>query len=244
MYKKAHDLYGACVNINLFYETDAMKNFNEKGKYFNLSMMTDKFKSEWEENSDWLRFSFHARSEFPDKPYQFTSGARIREDALRINEEIIRFAGERAVSSTTTVHWGEATEEGVCALRKIGYTALAGYFTCRSDGTPSVSYFYSKEIVDHVGARDFWVNEDIGVLHSSIDLVLNTIKYEQLTERLGSIKACPHRAGFLDLMIHEQYFYPEYKYHIPQFADLVTDAAKWAAENGYEGTFFESLYHQ
>ncbi|MBQ8310565.1 MAG: hypothetical protein IJX80_06105 [Clostridia bacterium] len=38
--------------------------------YFNLSMRTDKFKEEFHANADWLKLSFHAKSEFPPKPYQ------------------------------------------------------------------------------------------------------------------------------------------------------------------------------
>ena len=48
VYKKAHDLYGACVHINIYYEMTAEHiYFSEKREYFNLSMMTDKFKAEW-----------------------------------------------------------------------------------------------------------------------------------------------------------------------------------------------------
>ena len=36
---------------------------------FNLSQMTDAYKAEFEAASDWLKFAFHARQEFPDYPY-------------------------------------------------------------------------------------------------------------------------------------------------------------------------------
>lgn len=238
VYKRAHDLYGAKVHLNLFYETDDMHTFNEKGQYFNLSMMTDKFKSEFESNSDWLRLSFHARSEFPECPYEHTSAQRIKEDAQLINRQIIRFAGKKTLAHVTTVHFGTATREGTVALRGLGYASLAGYFEHTAGGNPLVAYYYPDRLIDHVGGRDFWVNTEDDIIHARIDLVLNSVKYAKLLPELEKIRSCPHRAGFLELMIHEQYFYPQYSNYIPEFEALVVDSAKWAVQNGYSGMFF------
>lgn len=236
IYKEAHDKYGAAVHLNLFYETDDMPCFAERREYFNLSMMTDKFKDEWEANSDWLRLSFHAHQEFPDMPYKHTSMKRITEDSKKIDAEIIRFAGEKTLANVCTVHWGECNVGGVRALRARGYRGLAGYFMFNEDGSPLVSYYYPKELIEHVGGRDFWMNTEEDVMHCRIDLVLNTIKYEDLIPTLEEIKADPHRSGFMELMIHEQYLYPDYEQYIPKFRELVVDAAKWAYEHGYCGT--------
>lgn len=244
VYKKAHDLYGACVDINLFYETDDMPGFSDKGEYFNLSMMTDKFKAEWEKSSDWLRLSFHANAEHPSKPYISASYDEVYRDACKVNREIIRFAGESSLSSTATVHWGEATKEGTLAMKDAGYDALAGYFTLHENGTPSVAYYYPVEHIRHIGERDFWKNRETGILHSRIDLVLNVIKYEELEDKLNEIYSAPHRAEFIELMIHEQYFYPEYKRYMPDFSRLVNDAAKWVYDRGYVGTFLDNIKSQ
>jgi len=241
MYKKAHDLYGAKVHLNLFYETDDLHNFINRGNYFNLSMMTDKFVSEFRDNSDWLRFSFHALSDYPDKPYRHASGARIAKDALKVNNEIIRFAGSETLAQVTTVHWGEANEEGTKALRGLGYKTLAGYFEHTKSGKPLVAYYYPDKLIDHVGARDFWMNMQDDIFHSRIDLVLNTIKHEKLIQVLEDIKEQPHRASFLELMIHEQYFHSGYVLYIPEFTSLVLDAAKWAHDNGYHGVFLDEI---
>ena len=241
VYKKSHDLYGARVNLNLFYETDDMPKFSDKGEYFNLSMMTDKFKDEWEANADWLRLTFHANAEHPSKPYITSDYNEVFADADKIHREIIRFAGEKSLSPTTTVHWGEATKEGTLALKDLGYKTLAGYFELSADCSPVVAYYYPTELIEHVGARDLWMNHETGILHSRIDLVLNTIRYDELEEKLQKIYSDPHRSGFIELMIHEQYFYPEYNRYIPEFGDMVVNAAKWVFERGYTGTFIEDL---
>jgi hypothetical protein len=41
----------------------------------------------------------------------------------------------------------------------------------------------------------------------------------------------------MDLLMHEQYFYPFYKNYQPDFRKKVTTAVKWAFENGYKPAF-------
>ena len=42
-------------------------------------------------------------------------------------------------------------------------------------------------------------------------------------------------------MIHEQYFYEDYEYYIPEFKEIVLTACKWAKDNGYKGYFMGDL---
>ena len=63
--KDAHDQYGLKTQLNIFYMTDTYYN----NDIFTLAEMTDKYKKEWEDASDWLKFGFHSRKEFPDYPY-------------------------------------------------------------------------------------------------------------------------------------------------------------------------------
>ena len=49
-FKKAHDLYGAHVHLNLYYAFDeeSARDFSNHKNYFDLSMMTDRYKGEFE----------------------------------------------------------------------------------------------------------------------------------------------------------------------------------------------------
>ena len=40
-------------------------------------------------------------------------------------------------------------------------------------------------------------------------------------------------------MIHEQYFYPDYKNYQPDFEEKIDAAFGFLTENGYESIFFE-----
>ena len=49
VFKEAHELYGTNVHLNLYYAFDeaSAKDFSAHKEYFDLSMMTDIYKSEW-----------------------------------------------------------------------------------------------------------------------------------------------------------------------------------------------------
>lgn len=241
VYKKAHDLYGITVHLNLFYAFDEMDDFAEDRGSFNLSMMTDKFRDEWIANSDWLRLSFHARTNHPDMPYRETDRKTIREDCLQVQNEIIRFAGRQTLSDVTTVHWGECTAEGMRALREVGVQGAAGYFEFNPDGSTLVSYYYPKDLVAHVGGRDFWVDTEEDLVYGRIDLVLNLYPLSEIRPRLEEICKDPHRAGFLEIMIHEEYFYSDYMNYIPEFEQIVLEAASFCRERGCKGRNFSQV---
>ena len=236
VYKKAHDLYGAKVHLNLFYEFVPTARFSDPGReYFNLSMMTDKFKAEFKANSDWLKLAFHADAEFPDRPYKDATAEKITEDCVKVCREIIRFADVSCISDSTTVHWGEANRECVRALRALGFRSLTGYFERTGSGAPLVAYYTDGALLDHIGERDFFVDTAEDMLFGRIDLVLNTGSYERVMEEIGKIADHPHRSGFISVMIHEQYFYEDYKGYLPDFEARVLDVCAFLHSRGYTG---------
>ena len=244
VYKKAHDLYGAKVHLNLFYAFDrtAARLFADERPDFNLSMVTDQFKAEWEANADWLKLSFHSFAEYPDKPYVNATAEKITADFEAVRREVLRFAGEKTFCHTaTTVHWGSANAECTAALRDLGHRVLAGYFTLNKDGTPGVSYYAPAPLVEHIYTRDFWTDTQMGMHFARIDRVTNIGTLEEVMADVKEVVADPHRGGFVSIMIHEQYFYKDYKNHRPDFEARVLEPTKYLFENGYRGTFLSEL---
>ena len=241
LYKKAHDLYGTRVHMNIFYEyTDScMQFFSGHKEYFNLSMMPDKYREEFKANVDWLRFSFHARANCPDYPYRDTSMDKLDNDIRMVHREMARFMGKEAMSSVTTLHWGTTNLQGVRILRNNGYRGLVGYFDLDENGAPWVAYHYPKEIVENLTNRDFWVDTSEDVTLVKCDICLNLHKLNEIVPLLDEVKKNPHKAGFIELIIHEQYFYEDYTAYIPEYSDIILSAAKWAYENKYEPSFLE-----
>jgi hypothetical protein len=222
--KQVHDTYGTKIHLNIFYQTDG----------FNLSQMTDQYKNEWKENAGWLRLSFHALQEFPDKPYIHAGYNEVKRDCEMVLAQIRRFAGEEVMGPVTTIHWGEANVDGCRALKDLGYKALVGYF--RVDPDP-VSYYLDLEKVQHVNNRFIWRDNHKGLIFSKIAIVLDKTQLEQIVPNLDNLKSNLHKPAFIDLLIHEQYFHPTYKDYQPDYSKKILTAVKWAADNGYQPAF-------
>lgn len=246
VYKKAHDLYGAKVHLNLFYEFDdkARSYFSDDREYFNLSMATDKFKDEFIKNSDWLKLSFHADKEFPDKPYENATAEKITADYIKVVKEIERFAGKETLSTeTTTVHWGEANVDCAKALSKLGIKNLAAYFDPDENGEYIVSYYlkHDQELCRHLHNRDFWRDNEKGLTFAKIDWVTNIGDIDLVMDKIKSASLNNHTGGFVSFMIHEQYFHKDYINYKPDFEDRVLLPAKYLFENGYKGALLSEI---
>ncbi len=244
VYKKAHDLYGAKVHINLFYEFrgEAKRCFASDRPDFDLSMMTDKFKEEFRANADWLKLSFHSKNELPSAPYENATAEEITRDCIRVNREILRFAGPEVLSEVTTLHFGAANETAVRAMREMGYRALTGYFT--PDSGYMVAYHAPKALVEHVYERDFWYDRDNDLFFGRIDTVINEGTNEGNLAEIAETIASPTRGGFVSILMHEQYFYEDYTRFRPDFEARILDPARLLYENGYQGRLISEVVRE
>ena len=223
--KDVHDQFGTKIHLNLYYQTDG----------FNLSHMTTKYRNEWRESSEWLRLSFHALQNDPDRPYINAGYDEVSKDCELVKEQIRRFAGEELMGPVTTLHWGEARLEGCRALRDHGYTALAGYFS--AEGPDTVSYYLNEAQRLHVNKRFIWRDNKEGIIFSKMAMVINLFETGQVVPCLNSLRSDSHKPAYVDLMIHEQYFYSFYKDYQPDYGEKVITSVRWAAENGYQPAF-------
>lgn len=228
VFKQAYDQYGSKVHINLFYE-------NLDGS-FNLSMMTDRFKEEFIANADWMTLTFHARREFPDEPYKYASYETVMEDCRMVTAEIQRFAGKEVLSDTTTLHWGASNIYGSRALRSFGFKALSAYLTFDVEGNPWVSYHLNKEQVTSSENRDFWVDTEEDIIFAKLHIVLNALELtaDRVEGFLDELAASRPEQGFIQMVIHEQYFYSDYENYEPDYAERILNMAKWMKNHGYE----------
>lgn len=243
IYRKAHDLYGAKVHINLFFQFDAAakKHFSPERPDFDLTRMTDKFRDEFRANGSWLKLSFHAKAEMPNKPYANASAEEITRDCIRLNRELLRFAGPEVFSDCTTIHFAETTEEGTRALRSLGYRALEGDFVKSSC---PCGYHYPEEMVDHIMTRDFYYDPEIDIFFCRTDIVLNDSTLEQNMKKMRELIENPCEGGYLDILMHEQYYYEDYRNHKPDFADRILLPCKFLWENGYTGAFISDVIRE
>lgn len=220
MYRRLHEKFGVKVQLNLFYETDG----------FSLAQMTDKYKKEWEENANWLKLSFHSR-EYESRTYGEDGYETLFADASAANAEIVRFAGERSLAKTTTVHFCKCSKDGLRALADCGYVGLLGLYG--TDEQPRYSYGLDEKACRLLRSGER-VTKD-GITHFSIDIVLNAFSVSDILEKLQTLSSRQQ----ICVMIHEQFFYPHYRLYQPEFEEKLCKTLQTLQQLGFSSIFAE-----
>jgi len=234
--KTMHDRYGTKFHVNIYYECPEFGGFN-------LTQMPDKYKAEWKANSDWMRLSFHANANLPDRPYIRGTYEQVKFEHDRVAEQILRFAGEEAFAGpVTTVHWGDATVDTVRALRSSGIRAMVGTFNYADISGVTIKYHLNAEQCAIMNKYGFWYDKEE-------DMVF--FKYGESNTQHGALNSIHPTADlfckklpiytFREFCLHEQYFYPHYKSYYADYYDRFETSIRWAVENGYEPAFVSEL---
>ena len=239
VYRRMHEKYGAKVRMNLFYRVNEC----DEARYgaFDLSQMTDRYREEFIENSDWLHLAFHSFKESPAYPYREASAEQVLEDWKRVEQEIIRFAGEEALERATTLHFGACTHAGIRALGENGIRMLMGFMELDRRGNPSVSYNLSVDEIYRTQRYGFRYDQENGMIYGKIDVVLNSHSPEKIVQILDKQKAEHPLRGFVEIMIHEQYFYKDYFNYEPDYEARIEAGCRWCHERGYVGAFAQDV---
>ncbi len=222
LYKRLHYEYGIKVQLNLFWE---------QGE-FNLSMATDKFRNEFAENSDWLKLSFHSKRENV-KPYESSGYYEVCKDCADVHCEILRFASPSALAKTTTLHYCLATNDGLQALKDNGVRGLLGLYGTKNQ--PRTSYQNTDEQCQKI--REGEILDVDGIAYAAIDVVLNEFNTSEILSQLQKLS----NRVMIKVMIHEQYFYMDYRKYQPDFEQKLAKTFDFLTKNGYQSTFLEYL---
>ena len=226
--RKLHVKYGARFVLNIYYTT-------EDG--FTLAQFPDRYKGEWQDNSDWLKLAFHAHSNKPDRPYQYAPPTQLIADLDKVAEQILRFAGEQTYSPPTVIHWGMVQPTALKPLYKRGVRVLSGYFRLYN-GVWDVNYLLDEVRSEYLSRHDALMDFDSGIVFSKVDIVCNSTPIERIVPTLEPLSKDPNCAEIMDLFTHEQYFWPFYSNYIPDHAQRLDAAIRWVTEQGYKPVFF------
>lgn len=169
MLKTAHDNYGVKTQMNLFYRTDSFYGNDD----FSLADVTDSYKKEWEESSDWLKLGFHAKEEFPDYPLVNATYEDTKALFKNMEKEVFRFAGERSFTYGVCPHWNAVSADGVKALYDCGVqimdVSVGEAFEYNGDPN-SLPYGHAMRILNNRqpetrvysrGGRDLTINHSV-----------------------------------------------------------------------------------
>ena len=223
-----HTKYGARFVLNIYYTT---------GDGFELPQFPDRYKSEWQDNSDWLKLAFHAYADKPARPYQYAAFSQLIADLDKVAEQIIRFAGEKTYSPPTVIHWGMVLPSALKPLYERGVRVLSGYFR-RINGVWDVNYMLDDVRSEYLSRHDALMDFDSGIAFSRVDIVCNSTPVERIIPTLEPLVKDPNQAEVMDLFTHEQYFWPFYSNYLPDHFKRLDVAIRWVTEQGYKPVFY------
>jgi len=226
--RELHDKYGARFVLNIYYTT---------GDGFELAQFPDRYKSEWQDNADWLRLAFHAYANEPTRPYQYAAPTQLIADLDKVAEQIIRFAGEKAYSPPTVIHWGMTQPSALKPLFDRGVRVLSGYFR-QVNGIWDVNYLLDDARSEYLSRHDALMDFSSGIVFSKVDIVCNSTPVEHVVPTLAPLAADPNQAEVMDLFTHEQYFWPFYSNYLSDHFKRLDVAIRWVTESGYKPVFY------
>lgn len=225
-------------NLHQKYETKFVLNtFNSTPERdFEMKMMSEKYRSEWADNADWLRLSFHAENEFPNRPYENDPPEILARDYSQVEEQIKRFAGETTWTPPGIIHFAEVRPNAFKTLARLGVRSLSGYFVRRGDSYPT-SFHLSNEICAYLSENDGWFDFENGIVFNRLEAVFNLVPLPDVIPLLEKSVARPQTAEVMDFLTHEQYFWPFYKNYLPDHFDRLDAALRFVHERGYRPVF-------
>jgi hypothetical protein len=248
--KEIHDKYGTKFTLNTFYHNDHEE--------FLLKDMPDIWKGEFEDNSDWLKISLHAYSEFPDRPYAEASRKDFLHDYNMLKSEVERFAGSSAFIVPAVLHWNNLSSGVADELIKAGCNCYSESMRHRVMSTPPFDELTETEKLEEFRseiyvppteplARHYGFAEEINYMekHGAVYdrglgiffyhdwLICNLLTTEQIPRLFKRVKAMAE-AEKCDLFSaggHEQYSFPSYFNYQPDHFQKLDETARLMVED-------------
>lgn len=233
--KQIHDKYGSKFMLNLFHHDDHHD--------FSISEMPEDYKAEFQANSDWLKMSFHAKSEFPDRPYQHADQEKLAADFDEIYREVCRFAGKECFIAPMVIHWAMTNPENFQVLKDRGTSCLAGGFigSIAHIGeehvvrVTDIGFHYEKDVALYIDSKHVFYDRFYDLFLLNNVTCCNYDDIDVLHEKFAVLES---DRDAINLMSHEQYSYPDYFNYIPNHLDRVEEACRLATEKGYKPAWF------
>ncbi len=225
--RKFHKRHGALVVLNCFYSTPE--------KDFDLSMMSDKYKKQWNDNAHWLRLAFHSLNEFPNEPYLNTPPEQLAADFDLVDEHLARFAGD-ALTPPAIIHWGMVRPDAYKVFADRGVKTLIGGFHRKY---PRIDYQLPGDISRYIFDNFGWYHFDCGIVFQNGGAYCgNKVKRADTFTKLNARMTHENQSEVLNLITHEQYTWPFYKRYIPDHLERLDTALGIAVEHGYKPSWF------
>ena len=218
-YKELHEKYGVVISCYCYYED----------KNFNLSQITDKYKEEFQANSDWLRFGFHAIN----SDTNYATGA-IDIDYQKTVRELERIVGEDSIDNVIRLQMFQGLYDEIRKLTELSEQPIVGLLTADDSRQ---SYYLSKKDNIYIYNHDELYKSNMNLHFFSTDF--RTEYVNNIGSKLKELnKDCwNNQTGDLVVFSHEWALNMENKGKIEKIC-------KYAREKGYSFIFFEDMLEE
>lgn len=263
-FKVIHDQYGTVWTFCIFYEIDQgcvnmIPNASDRtGRRvgWNISQMTDKFKAEFEANSDWLRFNYHC---WNHSTMLANTERDLGADYAATRTEVRRFAGEKSwIDFRSKMHNYSATLLQQQQIRAQGVKVVV----FSPQHTQYNGYGCTIEQRDAIWGKGELYRADTGLLYSTStarveNIVLNmegdgyTLgvgvpmdMYTYLDEYVSGVHDTwkkPFGFDYMSIETHEYCYWWEPPTKTASVSQGFFDTARWMQDHGYRPGFYD--YH-
>lgn len=216
-YKDLHSKYGVAVSCFVYYEDGD----------FNLSDVPERYRDEFEKNSNWLRFGFHT----VDKDTNYQTGNNLVSDYEKTVQQLKRIVGSKSIDNVIRLQNFQGTYDEINQLAKLEDEPIKGLLTADD---ARQSYYLSSKENSYIYAHDELYDENIGVYFFSTDF--RTEYVENMGAKLKELqKECwNNQTGDLVVFSHEWALSLENKAKIEK-------VCKYAYDQGYLCGFLEDI---
>lgn len=205
--RNLHEEYGLKATLYVFGKLDT----------YDLADFPDTYKTEFEDNADWLKIGFHSITETSPEEEGVTT-KEFAEGIEKVNQEILDFAGEASLAHVLRLHYWYATDEMVQILKKEGVEGLL----CGNDSDSC--YNLAKEQAENLlRSRD-------GIRPGELSYYVTDIRLEKTDDILKALDA--HKCDRLVVVFTHVWCFKENEEKLEETATLLK-------KYGYKYTFLE-----
>lgn len=214
-FKRFHDKYGMVISLYFFYEQDN----------FNLSLVTDRYRDEFKENSDWLKLGFHA--------YNFERNyneIKLKEAVLDYDlcmKELIRITGsDRCIDAFPRIHFFAGNSE-VLGAWKNGEIELRGVLSADDD---RATYYFDKKFSQYISSEDYYYDEE-----TDLYFVPTDIRLENFRNHIQDALHNEENSEIVEVFTHENLLDEE-------MYRMIEEVCIWAKMNEYSFQFIQDIF--
>lgn len=212
-----HNIYGIKVSCYCWYEDEE----------FNLSLVSNQYAKEFQQNSDWLRFGFHAYDS-ATKYETDTDAEKILEDYNRTINELVRITGgESNIDNVVRLHYYAGTKKCIDNIKNTA-NGITGLLTADTEGRDS--YYLSQTDSEYLYNNDKYEFDDLLFINTDFRME----NFENIEENLELYaEQNQNKTQILEFFTHEWILKENY------IKDNIEACCKYAIINNYSWHFPE-----